>query len=360
MACVNMQDPQIQSSSGFSRISRFFASFTYGLRRPSPPQARNTITFKQNLQKFCLEDFQIIRTIGTGTFARVKLARHNSTQQILVLKVMKKQHLIQKRQVEHVNNERKILSRLDNPFVVKILGSFQDDRYIYMVQEYIPGGELYSHLKHNRYLCTYDAVFYAAEVASVFNYLHRRGLVYRDLKPENILITKDGHIKLVDFGFIKKLDENERTYTVCGTPEYLSPEVITQSGHEFATDWWTLGILLYEMLTGRVPFYDKNPYYIYHKIITKSLIFPSTIDEPIKECISKLLHKDPAHRLNFTKLTEQHLFSSINWSDVEELKLNPPYLPELKSDEDSSKFDSYFEKEESEAAPVIHNLFPDF
>ena len=133
MACVNLQSPQIQKESGYSKISKFFASFTYGLKRASPPQTRNIIRLNQNLETFCLEDFQIIRTIGTGTFSRVKLSRHHSTQRVLVLKVMNKHHLIQKRQVEHINNERKILSRINSPFVVKMLGSFQDDRYIYMV-----------------------------------------------------------------------------------------------------------------------------------------------------------------------------------------------------------------------------------
>lgn len=204
------------------------------------PRIRRSSLFisnPRNPRKMTLEQFRLMRTIGTGTFARVRLARNIATDEIIVVKIMNKSQIIQMRQVDHIKCEKKVLSETSHPFITKLLGTHQDRKRLYLFLEYVPGGELYKHLRLSRTFSISSALFYAAEVVSVFSYIHSQSVVYRDLKPENILVNRDGHIKVVDFGFAKFLKQGEQSYTLCGTPEYLAPEVILQNGHSFEADW---------------------------------------------------------------------------------------------------------------------------
>ena len=178
--------------------------------------------------------------------------------------------------------------------------------------------------------------FYAAEITSAFIYLHSKSIVYRDLKPENVLINKDGHLKLVDFGFVKTLKSGQKTYTMCGTPEYLAPEIVMQVGHSFAVDWWTLGIFIYELLMGTPPFADDSPHKVYKRILDKDVKMPENLDD----CgiVRQLLEKNPNNRLCADKIKTHEFFKDISWRDVEKLRLEAPFVPKLNGNDDSSYF----------------------
>ncbi|KAF2431023.1 Pkinase-domain-containing protein [Tothia fuscella] len=218
-----------------------------------------------------LDDFELVKTLGTGTFARVWLAKlakpkNGDQEKVWALKILRKVDVIRLKQVEHVKNERNTLAAVaGHPFITTLVASFQDYDSLYMLLDYCPGGEVFSYLRRARRFNEATSQFYAAEIVLILEFLHEReGVAYRDLKPENILIDADGHLKLVDFGFAKKID-NRETYTLCGTPEYLAPEVIRNTGHGCAVDWWAFGILVYEFLVGQPPFWDQNPMKIYEQ-----------------------------------------------------------------------------------------------
>ncbi|KAA8633234.1 hypothetical protein SMACR_01361 [Sordaria macrospora] len=247
---------------------------------PSQTQQNNNTGggFEMATRKPQLSDFHRIRTLGTGTFARVVLVRPaNGTeidrQKVYALKILRKTEVIRLKQIDHVRHERQILKDVTgHPFITSLQASFADRDFLYLLLDYIPGGELFTYLRKYRRFDEEMARFYAAEIVLVLEYLHEKqgGIAYRDMKPENLLLDADGHIKLVDFGFAKRLgykdDEHPvETYTLCGTPEYLAPEVIQNKGHTTAVDWWALGILIYEFLTGYPPFYHNNPLEIYRQ-----------------------------------------------------------------------------------------------
>lgn len=200
-----------------------------------------------------LSDLTLKETLGTGTFGRVRLCLHKSTGNYYAIKCLKKSEVLRMKQVEHILAEASILGSIRHPFIVNMLKTFQDDKRLYIVLEYVVGGELFSHLRKAGKFPNDVAKFYAAEVILAFEYIHSMDILYRDLKPENLLLDVGGHIKITDFGFAKKVPE--RTFTLCGTPEYLAPEIIQSKGHGKAVDWWALGILTYEMLVGYPPFF---------------------------------------------------------------------------------------------------------
>jgi len=175
--------------------------------------------------------------------------------------MLKKAEILRLKQVDHIISENTILSNISHPFLIKMLGFSQDERFLYFVLEYVQGGELFTYLRNKGKLENEEAQLYAAQVVCMFEYQHSKNIIYRDLKPENILISADGYLKLTDFGFAKYCDN--RTYTLCGTPEYLAPEILLNKGHGKPVDWWTLGILIYEMLAGIDPFNDEDPMAIY-------------------------------------------------------------------------------------------------
>jgi serine/threonine protein kinase len=227
---------------------------------------------RRELMPFTLKDLTLSTTVGTGTFGRVRIALHKPSKQWFALKIVKKSEVLRLKQVDHIRAEVKILAMINHPFIVNMMGFLTDDRRLYMLFDYVPGGELFSHLRREVKFSNEASRFYAAEIALAFEYLHTFNIAYRDLKPENLLLSAKGHIKITDFGFAKQIDD--RSYTLCGTPEYLAPEIIQSKGHNKGVDWWAIGILIYEMLAGFPPFYDENPYGIYQKILAGKIEWP--------------------------------------------------------------------------------------
>ena len=203
--------------------------------------------------------------------------------------------VIRLKQVDHVKNEKNILSEIHHPFIVDLLWFYKDKNLLYMLFPYVCGGELFSYLRTAGRFNSHTSMFYSVEIVSALEYLHSLSIVYRDLKPENLLLDRDGHIKITDFGFAKKV--SDRTWTLCGTPEYLAPEIIQSKGHNRAVDWWALGILIFEMLAGYPPFFDDNPFGIYEKILSGKIDWPRQVEPLAKDLIKKLLVQDRTKRL---------------------------------------------------------------
>ena len=305
---------------------------------------------KKKKMKIKVKDFEKLKTVGLGSYGRVRLCRQKKTGEIFVMKILKKDEIIKQKQVDHVYSEFNILSTLKHPFIVQLVGfNFEDPKYIYFVLEYIQGGELFTLLRTKGTFPVPQTKFYIAHIITIFEYLHSKNIVYRDLKPENILINKNGYLKLTDFGFAKIL-ENEKTYTLCGTPEYLAPEIILNKGHGKAVDWWTLGILLYEMLVGIDPFSDDDPMKTYQKILKGKINFPKTIDKDAKSLIKHLLTQDTSKRFGCLKngvkdILNHRFFDGFDWKNFVYLTLTPPYIPDVKSEDDTSNFEKYPESD---------------
>ncbi|KAF7405395.1 hypothetical protein HZH66_004301 [Vespula vulgaris] len=291
--------------------------------------------------RYDIDDMEIVKTIGTGTFGRVVLCRHRGKP--LALKILSMVDVIRLKQVEHVRNEITVLKEVNHPFIVNMLWSGRDEARLYMLFEFVAGGELFSYLRAAGRFSGPTSCFYAAEIVCALEYLHSKHIIYRDLKPENLLLDSQGHLKITDFGFSKKL--TDRTWTLCGTPEYLAPEIIQNKGHNKAVDWWALGVLIYEMLAGFPPFFDDNPFGIYEKILsdrTKRLGNMRQGAEDVKR-----------HRW----------FKLVEWPLVPQRALTPPIRPRVKAPGDPSCFDDYPETDWRSQPPLPPDqlaLFQDF
>ena len=257
-----------------------------------------------------LEDFKVLKVIGRGSFGKVCLVEYLPTHETYAMKSLKKDILIEQEQIEN------------------------------------------THLRKARTFSEEKVRFYGAQIALALEYLHKKGIIYRDLKPENILMDENGYLKLADFGMAKKLNDNEKAMSFCGTPEYLAPEIITMEGHDKMADWWSFGILLFEMLCGIPPFYVENLDKMYEMIQNSAVKFPKriTLSNEAKDIIQKLLEKNPKKRLGAQKGLEEiknhPFFAKINFNDVEQKKLKAPFIPEIESDKDVSNFDEEFTSEE--------------
>ena len=312
-----------------------------------------------------IQDFEIGETLGVGTFGRVKIAKNKRTGEFSAIKMLKKWDILNAKQGDHIINEINIISKLDHPFIVKFNGFSQDEKYLYIFLELVYGGELFTILRSAGILNAEQAKFYLAQIVCIFKYLHSKNIIYRNLLPENILINKDGYIKLVDFDFAKELKDN-KTYTLCGTPGYLAPEVLLNKGHGKAADWWTLGVLLYEMIAGIDPFNDEDPMVTYNKILQRQIHFPSYFDPDAKSLVKHLLQIDLTKRFGNLKngvrdITEHKFFKGFCWDKLLNKKLKPPYEPKVKGADDTSNFNTYPDSDEQiETVPAEKDKFIEY
>ncbi|KAG7703302.1 hypothetical protein KL933_004538 [Ogataea haglerorum] len=299
--------------------------------------------------KYSLKDFIIMRTLGTGSFGRVHLVKSVHNNRFYAIKVLKKAQVIRMKQVEHTNDERRMLKLVEHPFLIRMWGTFQDAKNLFMVMDYIEGGELFSLLRKSQRFPNPVAKFYAAEVTLALEYLHSHNIIYRDLKPENILLDRNGHIKLTDFGFAKEVETV--TWTLCGTPDYIAPEVITTKPYNKSVDWWSLGILIFEMLAGYTPFYDQTPMKTYEKILAGKIHYPSHFHPDVVHLLSRLITADLTLRLGNLQngpadIRNHQWFSEVVWEKLLLKDIETPYEPPITAGVgDTSLFDHYPEEQ---------------
>ncbi|XP_063779917.1 serine/threonine-protein kinase Sgk3 isoform X1 [Pseudophryne corroboree] len=293
-------------------------------------------------------DFEYLRLIGKGSFGKVVLTRGKSDGRYYAVKVLQKKVILNKKEQKHIMAERNVLLKnVKHPFLVHLHYSFQTSDKLFFVLDFINGGELFFHLQRERYFAEPRALFYAAEIASALGYLHSMQIIYRDLKPENILLDSEGHIVLTDFGLCKEgISNSDKTLTFCGTPEYLAPEVIKKQPYDNTVDWWCLGSVLYEMLHGLPPFYNRDTAIMYENILHNPLIVRTDISLTASSILEELLEKYPKHRLgsknDFEDIKSHPFFSCINWTDLVEKKIPTPYDPHVDGPDDISNFDTEF------------------
>jgi len=233
---------------------------------------------------------------------------------------------------------------LKNPFCIKLFGTYKDKNRLYFLLEPILGGELFTVLRARETFNETTSRFYAASVVSAFEYMHSKNIVYRDLKPENLLLDGNGYIKVTDFGFAKEL-QGGRTFTLCGTPDYLAPEIVAGKGHGKGVDWWTVGILIFEMLAGFPPFYDEEPMKTYEKIMKGQVTYPAHFSKDARSLISKLLEHQPTKRLGVVNggaklIKSEPWFKGFDWDGLYKKKLKPEIIPSIKSQEDTGNFEA--------------------
>lgn len=301
------------------------------------------------------EDVTFGESLGEGAFGNVKVGwMKGKPKDKYAIKTMKKAEIINSKHVDHIENEKNILERVVHPFALKYDGFFQDSRYIYFATELLPGGDLFTYHRGQGNFNVKQTQFYGAQICSVFEYLHSKDIVYRDLKPENIMISEDGYLKLIDFGFAKVV--KKRTYTICGTPEYIAPEILLNQGHSKPVDWWTFGILVYEMHAGHAPFVDDDPMNIYKKIINTKPKYPEGFDSKLKSMVKHLLRRDLSKRFGnmvggVADIKDHRFFASLSWSNLLEKKVDPPYVPKITPITDK---ESNFLKERTKDAEEVH------
>lgn len=323
----------------------------------SPEEASSAIA----MHGCTLDDFEMLQQVGSGTFCVVRLCRWRKNGRVFVVKILRKQKICYLKQVVHVTQEVEILRAIDHPFIVKLYTTFQDAENLHMVLEFACGGELFSHMRNAGHLSDDATRFYISELVLVLQYLHDRNIAYRDLKPENILIDRQGHVKVTDFGFAKIIAEGG-TSTMCGTPEYLAPEIIRGEPYDHRVDWWALGILMYEMLVGYPPFFDDvhdNPLNIYTKILTGKIKFPAHIDQYAKDLIKRLLIPNVNERLGDLSggaedVKRHRFFRGVDWAKLAQRHALPPIVPHATSPTDTSYFEvEALEPDEPEVDAVV-------
>jgi len=296
-----------------------------------------------------LDSFKMIKVIGKGSFGKVFLVREKQTNEMFALKVLKKDNIIKRNQVEHTKTERSVLGYVTHPFIVGLNMAFQSKDKLYFVLDYCAGGELFFHLGKVGKFSEQRACFYAAEITLAIDYVHDLDIVYRDLKPENVLLDSRGHVRLTDFGLSKEgiSKSSSGANSFCGTPEYLAPEILNRQGHGRAVDWWSLGALLYEMLTGLPPFYCRDREKLFEKIRRGTLEYPKYLSSRAQQVLRGLLTKDPQRRLgsgpnDADDIKSQEFFAELNWERLMTGEIAPPWDPQINGSIDTSQFDHEF------------------
>ena len=295
--------------------------------------------------KITLDDFQTVKVLGTGAFGKVSLVYNEELKKYFAMKTLKKEYIKKYQQTKHTKEERKIMEKIDYPFISKLYYAFQTKKSLYMITEFMAGGEMFHHLHECGHFDENRTRFYIAEIVLAIDHLHKNNILYRDLKPENILLDEVGHIKLTDFGLSKIMNniEKDKTYTVCGTPLYVAPEVLTGQGYDKLVDWWSLGVLLYEFLAGYSPYREaKNR--VDAKIYKKKLKQDPLISDIAFDLIINLCQPNVRLRYgrNVKDIKNHPFFESIDWIKLEKKEITPPFKPKIRYQGDVRNFDKMF------------------
>ncbi|XP_037950160.1 cAMP-dependent protein kinase catalytic subunit 2 [Teleopsis dalmanni] len=314
-----------------------------------------------------LEGFIEIATLGSGSFGKVKLVKEKKSLHYFAAKIMIKDQIVKTKQTTHIFNEKRVLHSVRFPFLIKLEFSTKDNDNVYLGLPFVNGGELFTYHRKVRKFNEKQARFYAAQVFLGLEYLHNVDILYRDLKPENIMIDDRGYLKVTDFGFAKKVEG--RTLTLCGTPEYLAPEIIQSRPYGTSVDWWAFGVLIYEFVAGSSPFapHSRDVMFMYSKICDGEYKMPSTFSHSLKELVDNLLQVDLSKRYgNLVKgcndIRDHDWFKGTDWFGILNQEVNAPYVPAISNIEDLSNFDKYPESKASAKSKVNKHadLFAEF
>jgi len=315
----------------------------------APPQ-------QQEHKKMSMNDFEKMKVIGKGAFGKVYMVKKRDTGEVFAMKVLNKQDILEREEVEHTRTERSVLTHIDHPFLVKLHYSFQSKTNLFFVMDFINGGELFQHLVTEGSFSIQRTRFYAAQIGSGIAYLHGKGIIYRDIKPENILIDDTGNIIMTDFGLSKEgfTSESTTTNTFCGTPEYLAPEIVLDQSYTLNVDWWSFGVLIFEMAAGLPPFYDENEEAMYQKITAAYIEYPDFFPPDMVDLLSKLMDKNPNTRLSDFEVIKAHpFFDGIDFEKLEKKQLEVPYKPRVRSKDDVSNIaDEFLDESISDEDPL--------
>ena len=292
-----------------------------------------------------LEDFKHLKLLGKGSFGKVVLVKNQNNNKLYAMKILDKKFIIKKNQISHTQTERALLEKLKHPFIVRLNYAFQDSKRLYFLTEFLQGGELFFHLRKNSGYKEKAVRFYMCQILLALEYMHNNNYIYRDLKPENILIDKEGNIKLTDFGLSKIMPKEEKTtYTMCGTAEYLAPEILFGKGYDKTCDWFSFGVVLFEMFCGYHPFKPKGQR-IDPKIYLRKTFIPDKVPKTPRDLIEKLFVSNPKKRLGYRGADEvkQHpFFKGVDFDKVLRKEYKPPFVPKLNDDLDLRYFDESF------------------
>ena len=320
------------------------------------------------------EDFELLRTLGKGSFGKVLLVRKHNGQhggQLFAMKILQKRKVVARNQIEHTKAERNVLTRMKHiPFIVGVHYAFQTDEALFLVLDFVPGGELFFHLKEHGRFAEKAVCFYTAQMVLALEQIHGMDVVYRDLKPENLLLDGDGYIRLTDFGLSKEdvSEGDSGASTFCGTAEYIAPELLLDSRagragggsrrkdkkvpHGKGVDMWSLGILMYEMIHGLPPFYDTDTRRMYDKILNADLQFSPFFSPDACDLITRLLERDPRRRITVAEAKRHPFFELVEWRRMLLKDYKPPMVPALRSETDLSFFDPTFTAEPPCVSPL--------
>ncbi|XP_043093485.1 protein kinase C theta type isoform X1 [Puntigrus tetrazona] len=315
-------------------------------RRPSLEQPEPLYaTPRKEHQKFNLDNFNLHKMLGKGSFGKVFLAELKGTGQFFAVKALKKDVVLMDDDVECTMVERRVLSLAwEHPFLTHLYCTFQTKENLFFVMEYLNGGDLMFHIQACHRFDLPRSTFYAAEIVCGLQFLHSKGIVYRDLKLDNILLDIDGHIKIADFGMCKEnMFGESRTCTFCGTPDYIAPEILLGQKYGTSVDWWSFGVLLYEMLIGQSPFHGHDEEELFQSIRTDDPCYPRWLTRDARDILVKLFVREPERRLGVKGNIRQHaFFRDMDWSALEKRQVEPPFRPTVKSASDCSNFDKEF------------------
>ena len=315
---------------------------------------------KEELSKFLpkpinIREYELSKTIGIGSHSIIKLAKTQQSNKFYAIKKIKKLDIMNLNLVERLWNEIKSLSLEENLYIQKYQGFAQDNKYVYIVTELVTGGSLYERLRKEIKLPFPQVLNYSAQVVIMIEALHSKKVVYRDLRPENLLIDHKGFLKLIDFGFAKVCEG--KTFTVCGIPEYLAPEILLNMGYGKEVDWWSFGCLLYELLVGLTPFYENDPILIFKRIIKGDVKFPSNFPPSAKSLIKHCLERDIGKRYGclsrgVADIKGHRFFAGFDWNGCAKQKGKQLYVPDLSNMDDLKSLNNLNEEEE-EAHAII-------
>ncbi|ORX75126.1 kinase-like protein [Anaeromyces robustus] len=321
---------------------------------------------KKKIKPPTLDDFHFITVLGRGSFGKVMLAEEKTSKKLFAIKMLKKQYIVEKDEVHSMMSEKSVfltVSSINHPFLVNLHSCFSSASRIYFVMEYAQGGDLIYHVRQNNF--THNrAKFYLCEVLLALEYLHKKNIIYRDLKLDNILLTVDGHIKITDYGLCKEnMDVSTTTTTFCGTPEFMAPELLKGQPYTRAVDWWTFGILTYEMLVRGAPFKGNDDEELFRNIIEQQPFYPQHMGRDAIQLTSLLLMKDPRKRLGASQADAQEVknhayFKGVDWQAMLEKRVPVPYVPKFKGKLDVSHFDEEFTNEPIKLSPIQNTLKP--